>query len=260
MGLTTAQTVLSLLAVVLEVALCVLVFTKGWNRRLPFFSAYLLALVAREAFVFGIYEAIGYRSKFALYSAWIAQTVLLIGRGLAIGELAWVTWKPYPGFRVVTKSLLALAASILLVRAAMVSILSNARFPYFVLTLEADLEITAAVILVLLLVLASRYEAHLPVSEKLIAVGLLSYSLVQVVNNTISDHWLQSYFLGWNIVRAASFHISLVLWVIALAKSPSVYANQHERMNVDRARNFLTEGTTALHGLSNQLTRFRRKL
>jgi hypothetical protein len=260
MGLTTTEIVLWLLAVVLELALCVLVFRRGWNRRLPFFSAYLVALLALSAFIFCVYQAAGYRSKFALYSAWIMQMVLLTGRGLSIGELAWVTWKPYPGFRVITKWLLVVAASVLLVRAATVSIFSNARFPHFVLTLEADLEITAAVVLILLLVLANQYEAHLPVSEKLIAVGLLSYSLVQVVNNTISNHWLQSYFLGWNVVRAAAFHVSLVLWLIALAKSPSIYVNQYEQANVEQARNFLTEGTTALHGLSNQLTRFRRKL
>lgn len=260
MGLTTAQVVLSILGAVLELALCVLVFRKGWYRRLPLFSAYLLALVAREVFVFSVYETVGYRSRFALYSAWGAQLVLLMGRGLSIGELAWVTWRPYPGFRAVTKWVLALAAFFLLLRGAIVSIFSTARFPYFVLTLEADLEIAAAVILILLLVFAIQYEAHLSVSEKLIAVGLLSYSLVQVVNNSISSHWLQSYFLGWNIVRAASFHVSLVLWLIALWKSPPIRLNQYEQIDTERARNFLVEGTTALHSLSSQLTRFRRKL
>lgn len=260
MGLTTAQIVLSILAFTLELALCVLVFRKGWYRCLPFFSAYLLALIAREVFVFSVYETAGYRSKLALYSAWIAQLVLLLGRGLSIGELVWITWRPYPGFRVVTKWVLALAAFFLLLRAAIVSILSTARFPYFVLTLEAYLEITAAVILILLLVFATHYEAHLPFSEKLIVVGLLSYSLVQVVNNSISSHWLESYFLGWNIVRAASFHVSLVLWLIALSKTPFTSMSPYESMDTERARSFLTEGTTALHGLSKQLTRFRRKL
>jgi len=259
MGLTTIQIVLWLSASILELILCVLVFRRRWNRRLPFFSAYLMVLAVREAFIFCVYRTAGYTSKFAFTSAWIAQAVLLVGRGLSIGELAWITSRPYPGFRIVTKWGLALAACILLLRAAIVSIASNSRLPYFVLTLEADLEITAAVVLVLLLALASRYEAYLPASEKLVAAGLLTYSLVQVVNNSISDRWLQSYFLGWNIVRATSFHVALFLWLIALAKPSSTQANQHERVDLEAARDFMTEGTATLHDLFNQLTRFRRK-
>jgi len=260
MGLTTAQIALWLSAAILELILCVLVFRRRWNRRLPFFSAYLVMLAVREALLFCVYRAAGYTSKIALYSAWIAQVVLLVSRGLSIGELAWITSRPYPGFRIVTKWVLGLTACILLLRATIASMASNSRLPHFVLTLEADLEITAAVILVLLLVLARRYEAYLPASEKLVAAGLLTYSLVQVVNNSISDRWLQSYFLGWNIVRAASFHVSLILWLIALAKPLSAQAKQHERVDAEDARHFMSEGTVALHELANQLTRFRKKL
>ena len=260
MGLTTTQIVLWLSASILELILCVLVFRRRWNRRLPFFSAYLVVLTVREAFIFCVYRAAGYTSTFALYSAWITQVVLLAGRGLSIGELAWITSRPYPGFRIVTKWGLALTACILLLRAAIASIASDSRLPRFVLTLEADLEITAAVVLVLLLVLASRYEAYLPTSEKLVAAGLLTYSLVQVVNNLISDRWLQSYFLGWNTVRAASFHAALILWLIALARPSSTQASRHERVDTEGARNFMSEGTAALHELSDQVTRFRKKL
>jgi len=260
MGLTTAQITLWLSASILELTLCVLVFRRHWIRRLPFFSAYLVLLAVREAFVFCVYRSAGYTSKFALYSAWIAQLVLLAGRGLSIGELAWITSRPYPGFRIITKWLLALTACILLLRAAVASMASNSRLPHFVLALETDLEITAAIVLVLLIVLANRYEAYFPASERLIATGLLTYSLVQVVNNSISDHWLQSYFLGWNIVRAASFHVALVLWLIALAKPLPAPATQHERVDTEEARDFMIQGTATLRELTNQLTRFRKKL
>ena len=91
-------------------------------------------------------------------------------------------------------------------------------------------------------------------------MDLLTDSLVQVVNNLISDRRLPSYFLGWNTVRAASFHAALILWLIALAKPSSTQANQHERVDAQGACNFMSEGTAALHELSDQVTRFRKKL
>jgi hypothetical protein len=260
MGLTTTQIALWLSAFILELIACVLVFRRRWDTRLPFFSAYLMVVAAREAFLFCVYRAAGYTSKPALYSAWIAQIVLLVGRGLSIGELAWITSRPYPGFRVVTKWVLALTAFLLLLRAAIASIANASRLPQFVLTLEADLEIAAAVVLVLLFVLAGRYEANLPASEKLIAAGLLTYSLVQVVNNSILNRWLQSYFHGWNIVRAASFHVALILWLIALANPSPTLADRQGASETEEARDFMTKGTAALQELSSQLTRFRRKL
>lgn len=220
----------------------------------------MVVLALREAFLFSVYRAAGYSSKTALYSAWIAQAVLLVGRGLCIGELAWITSRPYPGFRVITKWVLTLTASILLLRAGIASMASAARLPQFVLSLEANLEITVAVVLVLLFVLASRYEAYFPASERLIAAGLLTYSLVQAVNNSISQRWLHSYFIGWNLVRAVSFHVALVLWLLALLRPSSIQLSRHELVDTAPARDLISKGTVALHDLSSQLTRFRRKL
>jgi hypothetical protein len=89
--------------------------------------------------------------------------------------------------------------------------------PAFVLRLEHNLELTAAVVLFVLLSLAFYYQVMMSSVQKLIAVGLFLYSVTQVVNNAISDQWLQPYSRWWGIVCLTSFHIALVIWVIALA-------------------------------------------
>ena len=183
-----------------------------------------MLLAGRQAFISYVYRSAGCRSQLALQSAWIAQLVLLAGRGLSIGELARMTSRPYRGFRIITKWVLALTACILL-------------------ALEANLRITAAAVVVLLVVLVSRYEICLPASEKLIAAGLLTVSLAQMANQSVSERWLQSYFLGWNIVRATSFHVSLIVWLIALARSPSTQAEQHEALDTSGRRDFMCQGT-----------------
>jgi hypothetical protein len=259
-GLTTTQIALWLSAFVLELTLCVLAFRQRWHKRLPFFSAYLVALAADEVFTFLVYRTAGFTSKTALYSYWIGDAILLAGRGLSVGELAWVASRPYAGFRRITKWVLTITACLLLVRAGIASTAHLPRLPQFVLTLDADIEITAAIVLVLLFALVSWYEVYLPISEKLIAAGLLTYSIIQVVNNSISSPWLQSVFYGWSIVRTASFQVALILWIFALAMRPQTQANHPEPLTTEEARDFMAKGTAILQELANQLSRFRRKL
>jgi hypothetical protein len=215
MGVTTTQDVLWLAAFILELILCVLAFRRRWHKRLSFFSAYLVVLTFEEPFYFFLYRIVGFTSKTALYSYWVGQAVLLSGEGLSIAELVWTASRSYPGFRTVTKWVLTITAVLLLGRAGIVSVVSHSRLPQFILTLETNLEIAAAVVLVLLLALANVYEVYLPISEKLIAAGFVTYSAIQVVNNAISIHWLRSYFYAWNVIRVASFHVALIVWLIA---------------------------------------------
>ena len=98
------------------------------------------------------------------------------------------------------------------------------RLPQFVLTLERNVEL-AAIVLVVLLALSQRYDVPFFATQRLVAAGLPLYSVIQMINNAISQQWLESYFHGWNVVRSGSFHAALIIWLIALAR-PSIEARE----------------------------------
>ncbi len=260
MGLTTTQIILWFSAFILELVVCGLAFWRRLYLQLPVFTTYLTLLVAREALVYSVYHNAGYASWHAFYSYWISEAVLLAGRAASIGELAWRASRPYPGFRVVLKWVLTVVALILLLPATMAAMTKVPRLPPFVLTLERGVEFTAAVVLVVLLALSRRYDVPLLSVERLVAAGLLVYSLVQVVNNAISQQWLESYFHGWNAVRSGSFHAALAIWLIALARPIPPRTKTQQPVDVQPIRDLMRRGTQAIHELADQLSRFRRKL
>jgi hypothetical protein len=219
MSITTSQILLWSSAFFLELLVLLLAVRRRLHLQLPVFTAYLALLVAREVVVFSVYRTVGYTSHLAFYSYWITQAILSTGRAAAIAELAWVASRNYLGFRLVLKWVLACLVAILLSRAAFVAIENASHLPYFVLSLERDIELAAAVILVVLLALSGRYQVRLETPQRLIAIGLFAYSLVQVLNNVVSRQWLQSYFHWGDAIRILSFHAALLIWLIAFASA-----------------------------------------
>lgn len=260
MGLTTTQIALWYSTFLLELLACALALRKRLYLQLPIFTTYLFTLILRAAFIFAVYRSFGYASPFAFYSYWISEAVLMAGRAGSIGELAWRASRPYAGFRVVLKWALMLLTFVLLAHAAVAAMLQLSRIPAFVLTLERDFELTAAVVLVAFFALTRRYDVPVQTLQRLVAAGLIFYSLVQVTNNEISKYWMESHFHWWEAVRSSSFDVALIIWLIALARPSSPQADQNELVDTAVASGFMTKGTAALHELANQLARFRRKL
>ena len=259
MTLTTSELVLWYLSLFLELLLCALALRRRLYRQLPVFSAYLAALLLRGLVLYWIYREIGYASRPALYAFWITQAVLLACRGAVIGEIAWTASRPYYGFRVVIKWLVAAMFLTLLILALWLALEAPSQLPAFVLRLERNLELTAAVVLFTLLSLAFYYQVMLSFAQRLIASGLFFYSMAQVLNNAISDEWLRPYFRWWSIVRLTSFHVALVIWLIALIK-PLGQPPVPQPGDIGALREFIHEGNQIMHGLSARLARLKRKL
>ena len=259
MTLTTSELILWYLSLFLEMLLCVLAFRRRLYRQLPVFSAYIAALLLRGLVLYWIYHEIGYASRPALYTFWITQAVLLACRGAVIGEIAWTASRPYYGFRVVITWLVAGIFLSFLILASWLAIEAPSQLPAFVLRLERNLELTAAVVLFILLSLAFHYQVMLSSAQRLIASGLFLYSVAQVVNNAISDEWLRPYFRWWSIVRLTSFHVALVIWLIALTK-PFGQPPVPKPGDIGPLREFMREGNQIMHGLSARLGRLKRKL
>lgn len=244
----------------LELAICALAFHRRLYRQLPVFTGYVTAVLARGIFMYWTYQQTGYASRMAFFSFWTTQAGLLVWRGVSIGELAWTASRPYLGLRVVMKWLVATISSTLVVVALWFVVETPSQFPAFVLALERDLELTAAVVLLVLLSLTAHYEVELSHVQKRIALGLFLYSLAQVINNVVSKQWLLPYFHWWAVVRLTSFHVALVIWLVALLKPVSQEPKAEVPADLQPIRAFMSAGTAAMHDLSTRLSRFRRRL
>jgi len=117
MQLTAAQTIVWYSGFALELLVCFFAIRRKLFREFPIFTAYLFLVSARSALVFALYHASGYASWTAFYFYWLTQALQLCMRAAAIGEMAWVVSRPYPGFRVLLKWVMPAIALALLLRA-----------------------------------------------------------------------------------------------------------------------------------------------
>jgi hypothetical protein len=260
MELTTSDLVLWYISLFLELTVCALALRRRLYLYLPVFTGYIVAVFVRGLLMYWVYGRMGYTSRPAFYSFWGTQAVLLAWRGASIGELAWTASRSYFGFRVILKWLVASISFLLLVQVSWLAIKTPAQLPAFVLALERNLELTAAIILLVLLFLTFHYQIMLSAAQKLIALGLFLYSLVQVVNNAISNEWLRPYFHWWEVVRLVSFHMALVIWLFALKKPLAQPPISLQPTDLQPTRELVRQGTAAMHGLSARMSWFRKKL
>jgi len=255
MGLTFGQTVLWYSAFSLEVLVCGLAVRRRLYVHLPIFTVYLFLLIVRAIFIYIVYSTVGYASRFAFYSYWISEGILLSARAASIGELIWNASRGYAGLRVILKWILTAVTSLLLIQASSAAIAQASRTPAFVLTLEQSLELVAAVALVVLIALSRFYEVPLQRVQTLLTTGLLFYSLVQVANNAIAKYGMEAHFHWWEAVRATSFSVALLIWLIALAKPLREEPREglQEPGDLQRTRNLMRQGLQLLRKLFERL-------
>lgn len=259
MGLTTSELVLWYVSMLLEPVVCALAFRRRLYHELPIFTGYTAAVLVHGLPLYWVYHQMGYASRSSFYFFWSTQAALLVWRGAAVGEIAWNASRPYPGLRVVMKWLVVAISLTLIFIALWFAVEAPSRLPAFVLALERDLELTAAIVLLMLFLLAFHYDVNIGGIQKRIAVGLFFYSLVQVINNAVSKAWLLPYFHWWRIVRLTSFHVALLIWLVALVKPVEQEPAAEVPADLQPIRAFMSVGTEVMHDLSGRLSRFRRK-
>lgn len=68
------------------------------------------------------------------------------------------------------------------------------------------------------------------------------------------------YFRWWNFGRLISFHIALVIWLIALLKPVPLDLTAEVFADLQPIRAFMSKSTEGMDNLSGRLARFRRRL
>ena len=221
MRLGAAESLLWYFTIGLEIILAVLVLRRRGFRNLPFFTSYVLLATFRDFLVWVVYHWIGFNSRPAVYVAWSSQAILLLTRGAVCAELCWkILGKHSKEFWTMVRDLLLVVGAGVVLYTAFDSLRKLFHVASSVIAIERGLELTIALVLLVLLRVAFRYDVRIKQALFLIAIGLCFHSLVQIINDTFLD-WLNGKFPGWNAFHIVAFHVALALWIWAFAKRDS---------------------------------------
>lgn len=199
------ETILSSLTVTFEVALCGLVFVNRVQRVLPFFAAYVTALLTNTVAVWIVYQTFGFHSQTAYFCGWSSLLINATMRSLAIGELCRYKLASYRGIWGLTWRFLAGVSVFFLVHAAFDASGQPNRLAIYSLTLDRDLDIAAIGILAALLLIHNYYGLSLEPLQRKIASGICFISVVDVCGDSV----LRSLFTGYLLPTFTANHTAL---------------------------------------------------
>jgi len=198
-----------------ELAICSLALVRRLWRFLPYFVAYLILLVLVEGARWCAVWAAGAGSPAHSWVYWMTQPVLVLARAAALADVCRAALGPYRGVWKFARPLLMLAATFMLVFAAVRSNGSHWIFSYLIF-LERELEFAVVISLLSLLVLSRYYGMALERPLNLIALGLGFYSCQIIVRDTIILMELNLQWWWFSLANSIAFAITLGVWASAL--------------------------------------------
>lgn len=232
MGLSISSSVLWALSEVLEACLCVLIFWRGANKRLPVFTAYLAYQIVGASAAWAVMREFGFWSSAYYYASWVNSGILMIAGWLVTAELSHRGFRAYRGIWAMTWRLL-LALSVLFLLDASYDASKHAnKIGALIVVLQRDLAMASAVILVAILVIERHYDSQLDGLERQIATGLCVYLIAILLSNSLLIQWSAAHwpaFSGhppsverletwWNGARFVVWNAALAAWCFALRK------------------------------------------
>lgn len=198
-----------------ELAICVLALVRRLWRFLPYFVAYLVLLVLIEGARWWAVWVFGGESHAYSWMYWMTQPVLILARAAALADVCRAALGPYRGLWKFARPLLLLAATFMLVFAAVRSSGTHWVFSYLIF-LERELEFAIVISLLSLLVLSRYYSMALDRPLNLIALGLGFYSCTVIVRDTIILMALNLQWWWFSLANSIAFTITPGIWLTAL--------------------------------------------
>jgi hypothetical protein len=216
MQLTPFSYALWLLYIALSLVLCALILQRRVVGRLRFFFIYLIVNLLKSVFSWYLIRRFGYASSKGYFYISIAQAVVYGARSAAIVEICYRILRPYRGVWGLAWRLLVASGVILGIVAGAQAAQQRRWIFTFVTSLERGLELAAAVTVVLLLGVIAYYRIRPPLLETWIAVGLATYSILQLVfQSLLQRDWLSRF----AVLRTANqlyYQLILLFWLFAL--------------------------------------------
>jgi hypothetical protein len=258
MELNPLENLLWGLGIGLKVLLCALVFYRRLDRRLPFFSLYVVLLVAKGMAVWWAYRQWGFTSHAYAYTFWSAFTVVVLARGLAVAELCWTSMTKHPAVWLVVRRVLYIIGAAVLVYAAATSFAHRSPVAAFLYATERGLDISIMVIVVALLGLGLRFEVGLGPIGRDIALGIGLFSASQVVLNAFMNERLIRYYHWWTTANLVAFDLALVFWIIPLRKPLPAPTPAPELISERVAVHLLRQLLARMRAITEELKRISR--
>lgn len=235
MQLTASSYALWLLSITLSLFLCALILQRRVVSRLRFFFIYMIVNLLKSVFVWYLLRRSDYPSRDGYIYSSIAQAVVYGARAAAIVEICYRILRPYRGVWGLAWRLLSVCGIALAGVAALHAAQQRQWIFKFVSNFERGLELAAAVTLVLLFAFIAYYQIQPPRLEITIALGLATFSILQVAFQSFLQVWLPR-FAALRTFNQFYYQAILILWLFALRRSvpaegpapamldPSVYA------------------------------------
>jgi len=210
-----------------DVLLCILVYARHLHRRLPFFAIYATTILVTSLGTTFVFAYFGFRTAISYDAVSIASATTLLTRSFAIAELCRDTLRAYRGIWALAWRLLGLMTVGFLVHAAIDAQGQPHWLVSYRLTIERDIEISSAAILIAMLLVGSYYRLPVPSVTKWIVGGMCLYCVIQFVNSTVFRNFAvqvatmaQVNLMNdlWNTVYIGASSVCIGMWCFALRK------------------------------------------
>jgi hypothetical protein len=218
MQLTPEMAARAVIVLTVETAVYTVAARRELFRRLPIFTAYLLAVVMCDAFRFGVSFTLGRATLQYFVVYWGTQAILMGLRAAVVYELCRELLRPYPGVLKLCWLILLSAGLILVTFALIVNINHGPYVARIVLTIDRGIELGILGVLVLAMWFCRYYQIPTTRLIGMIGLGLSLYSALNIVSNTLADRWFQAFKPVWMEVRGDSFILAELIWLIAVWK------------------------------------------
>jgi len=216
----------------LEALLCGFVYYRKLYQRFPLFAAYATVMLVCSAVLAAVFLRFGFRSGPSVYASWYAIAVTSLARTGAIAEVCRESLKAYEGIWALTWRLLLAMTAVFFLHAAIDARGLPNWFTASSMTVERDVEIASAVVLVCILIVGKYYSLSINPLQKMLGLGILLFCIVEFVNNSVVRDLLTHYGTAWtitkplaeratevwNTVQAVAADTSIGIWCFALRK------------------------------------------
>jgi len=197
----------------LQLVLCALLFIRGYFRRLPFFTAYIVLNLCQAVFLYAIYRHYGDKSMAAYIAGWVSEAITLAARVFATVELLRLVLLWYRGIWGLTRRLLACVCPMVLL---LIGAFSRSDPPVFVMQVDTGFHVVFAVALVLCLGLIHYYPIRVEPVYKVLLSGFCWYSCAKIVINTVLHGYSYAQYIHywpmWQTLAMSSYLLVLILW------------------------------------------------
>jgi hypothetical protein len=200
------------LTTITELVLLVYLVRRKLYRSHPVFFAYILAATLQSVLMAATYSAWGFHSYRAWLIFWLSQLLMVTARFAAVAEVARRILSPFSGIWALGRRVLLATAGSVLVYAALLSRDYYFKYP---LNVNRGVGLAVAAVIVTLLFFARYYGLPMDHLDRSLCVGFCLYSSFCVINDSLYDKWLLSYFDFWNSLGVVTYLASLFLWIRA---------------------------------------------